>query len=170
MQSFTDFLPWVWLSWVSPPSDDLGACLCGSSPAPGQIHPGSTAWSSCACWTCPACCLPGWGRWWSPAAGWSNTLSHSQNAPFVSSGASLALRLSQLRREKREPWHVNSFSSRHVGCKLFWQVFSPLWKELSQEHVIHIIYAFFHVGVQLFHSHVKPVKISDVFMAKCGTR
>ena len=113
MQSFTDYLPWVWLSWVSPPSGDLGACLCGSSPAPGQIHPVSTAWSSCACWTCPACCLPGWARWWSPAAGWSSTLSHSQNAPFVSSGASLSSRLSQLQREKREPWHVNSFSS-HV--------------------------------------------------------
>ena len=92
----THHVPWVWLSWVSPPSGGPGAYLYGSSPVPGQTPPVSTAWSSCACWTCPVCCRPGWARWWSPAAGWSSKPSRSRNAPSVCAGASLASVLNQL--------------------------------------------------------------------------
>lgn len=116
--SISNHPPLAWVSWVSPPSGGLWACLCGSSPAPLQTLPGSTAWPSCACWTCPACFLPGSAHWWSPAAGWSSTLSHSQNALSLCAAAFPFSILSQLQKEKTATSRVTNVSKWHVAFTL----------------------------------------------------
>lgn len=92
---------WVWWHWVSPLWDDPAACSSGSVSAPWQIPWGWSASPSCDVVTSPGCCHPVWAHWWSPAAGWSSTLSRSQSArcgpAFASTAAAELLKLRQRR-------------------------------------------------------------------------